>query len=187
MTTAVLEDAEQSFADAARIWWLFLVTGSLWILFSIVIFRFDWDTVSAISILFGAAMLVAGAAETMAAFTDHGWWRAGRLVLALALVVIGIVAFIHPGNTFRALAALMSFALIAKGVFDLIAGIAGIGGDRWLLIILGIVELLVGFWAAGDFGARTILLVVFIGATALARGISEIIFAFHLRSAARHV
>jgi uncharacterized membrane protein HdeD (DUF308 family) len=44
------------------------------------------------------------------------------------------------------------------------------------------VEIILGFWAAGDFGHKVILLVVWVGVAALIRGISEIIFAFTLKS-----
>src|SRR5215813_12874134 len=85
---------------SASVWWLFLVTGSLWILFSIVIFRFDWTTVHGISILFGIVMLFAAGAELIGAFVEHGWWRVARIALGLAFLVLAIVAFVHPGNTF---------------------------------------------------------------------------------------
>ena len=49
----------ETLVDAGRVWWLFLVTGTLWLLFSIIVFRFDYTTVSAISILFGILMLAA--------------------------------------------------------------------------------------------------------------------------------
>jgi uncharacterized membrane protein HdeD (DUF308 family) len=184
MATTVMEGSREA-ADAARWWWILLVTGGAWILFSIVILRFDWTTVSAISILFGIVMLGAAATELVAAFlADSGWAKAARFALALARVVIGIVAFVHPGNTFKALAAVMSFAFILKGILDVIVGIAGVGGNRWLTILIGVLEIGIGFWAAGDFGHRAVLLVVWIGATALLRGIADIVLAFDVRGAA---
>jgi uncharacterized membrane protein HdeD (DUF308 family) len=39
-----------------------------------------------------------------------------------------------------------------------------------------------GFWAAGDLGRKTVLLLVWVGAAALIRGISQIITAFTIRS-----
>ena len=172
-------------AAGASFWWLFLFTGSLWILFSIVIFRFDWTTVSSISILFGIVVLWAAVIELLAAFAEHGWWRLARLGLAVAFGVIGIVAFIHPGDTFEALAAVMSFYFIFKGIFDVVVALAtwGVAAHHWLYLLLGIAEIGVGFWAAGDFGHRAILLVVWVGLTALTRGISEILLAFALRGA----
>jgi uncharacterized membrane protein HdeD (DUF308 family) len=158
---------------------------SLWLLFSIVIFRFDWTTVSSISILFGVVMLCAAVAELIAAWVEHGWWRVARLALGVAFGVIGIVAFVHPGNTFSALAAVISFYFIFKGIFDVVVALAGWGValHSWLYLLLGVAEILIGFWAAGDFGHRAILLVVWVGVTALTRGISEIVLAFTLRGA----
>src|SRR5215467_11008854 len=120
VSTSITALDEQSAADASRVWWVFLVTGSLWILFSILVFRFSWTSDSSISILFGIAMLGAAATELLAMTASHGWWKIGRLALALALVVIAIVSFVHPGNTFKALAAVISFAFIVKGIFDLV-------------------------------------------------------------------
>ncbi len=169
----------------ARLWWIFLCTGILWLLFSIVVFRFDYTTVSAISILFGIVAILAGISEFIAAFASSGWWKAARILLALACIAIGIIAFIHPGNTFKALAAVISFYFIVKGAFDVTISILAkdIFAIWWLHLLLGIAELLIGFWAAGDFGHQTILLVVWVGVTALTRGISENVLAFTLRGA----
>jgi uncharacterized membrane protein HdeD (DUF308 family) len=185
VTTPVARDRTRDLAAGASFWWLFLFTGSLWLLFSIVIFRFDWTTVSSISILFGVVMLCAAVTELMAAFVEHGWWRVARVALGVAFGVIGIVAFVHPGNTFSALAAVISFYFIVKGIFDVVVALAGWGvaPHSWLYLLLGVAEILVGFWAAGDFGHRAILLVVWVGVTALTRGISEIVLAFTLRGA----
>jgi Short repeat of unknown function (DUF308) len=53
-----------------------------------------------------------------------GWWKLLNGVLALVFIVAGIVAFVHPGNTFAALAAVFSFFLIFAGTFDIIWSIA---------------------------------------------------------------
>ena len=171
----------------AGLWWIFLCTGILWLLFSIVVFRFDYTTVSAISILFGVVAILAGISEFIAAFASSGWWKAGRILLALACIAIGIIAFIHPGNTFRALAAVLSFYFIVKGAFDVTISLLAKDAFAiwWLHLLLGIAEILIGFWAAGDFGNQTILLVIWVGVLALTRGIGEIILAFEIKKAGR--
>ena len=178
-------DVERSFAAAARYWWLFLVIGVGWLLLAVIVFRFDWRTVSAISILFGVVVIFAGVSELFEAFAGErsGWARAGHAVLAVVFLIIGIVAFAHPGNTFAALAAVMSFYFILKGALDvaLAIGFRGELATWWLRFLLGIAEILIGFWAAGDFGRKRILLVVWVGVLALTRGISAIIFAFAAR------
>ena len=61
MTTA-LDDRELAEAAADR-WWLFLVTGIGWLVFALLVFQWDYTTVSAISILFGFVAIAAGINE----------------------------------------------------------------------------------------------------------------------------
>jgi uncharacterized membrane protein HdeD (DUF308 family) len=180
--TSVTSADLSTVSDAARFWWLKLVTAGCWLLFSVIVFRFDWTTVSAISILFGIVMLGAAVTEGIAAFTSTGWWRVGSAVLALAFVVIAIVAFVHPGGTFSALAGVMSFYFIIKGGWNIATSI-GLGGlqFRWATFLIGVVELLLGFWSAGYFGNRAILLVIWVGALALTRAVTDVIEAFRVR------
>jgi uncharacterized membrane protein HdeD (DUF308 family) len=168
---------------AARWWWLPLVTGVAWLIVSISIFRFDYGSVAAIATLFGIIALSAAANEVMIA-TLGGWgWRILHYVLAVALAVIGIVAFVHPGDTFVGLAAVVSFFLIIRGSFDVITALsigAGLAG-WWVLLITGLLELLVGFWAAGSWGLSATLLVSWVGAVAFLHGLREIVGAIRLR------
>ena len=52
----------------------------------------------------------------------------------------------------------------------------------WIGLIVGAVEILLAFWAAGNFGREAVLLVVWVGAAALARGVMEIALALRLHS-----
>ena len=52
----------------------------------------------------------------------------------------------------------------------------------WIGLITGIVEILLAFWAAGYFRGSAILLVIWIAALTLTRGITEIVMAFRLRA-----
>jgi uncharacterized membrane protein HdeD (DUF308 family) len=57
----------------------------------------------------------------------------------------------------------------------------------WLQLTIGIFELVLAFWVAGDFRQKTILLVVYVGIIALTRGITEIFLAFKLKGAGRRL
>jgi uncharacterized membrane protein HdeD (DUF308 family) len=169
---------------AAQFWWLKLITAAGWLLLSVIVFRFDWSTVSALSILFGIVMLAAAVTEGVNCLTTTGWWRVAYILLALTFGVIGIVSFVNPGGTFKALAAVMSFYFIIKGGFTIAVTLAGPADGEHvslLMLFVGIAELLLGFWAAGDFGHRAVLLVVWVGALALARAFTDIFEAFALR------
>jgi uncharacterized membrane protein HdeD (DUF308 family) len=180
---AEAREAAEAMTEASRFWWILLVTGAAWILFSIIVFRFDWTSVSSISIVFGCVLIAAGITEFVMIAGATSGWKIGHALLGVAFVVIGIVAFIHPGDTFAALAAVLSFYFVIKGTFDVVLALSSRDRDLWWLqLLLGIVEILLGFWAAGDFGRKTILLIAWVGAAALIRGISQIIAAFTLRS-----
>ena len=188
MSTFDLEE-RQVVESAAGMWWMFLLTGILWLLVSIILFRFDYTSVSAISILFGFVAIFAGLNEFIAMTMAPRWWKVMHILLGLLFIGVGIVAFIHPGNTFAALAAVFSFFLIFKGGFDVIVSIATRGEIEvwWLQLVVGLVELALGFWAAAYFGRSAILLVAWVAAIALLRAITEIIFAFKLRSAGKRL
>jgi uncharacterized membrane protein HdeD (DUF308 family) len=174
---------ERSVARALGPWWLFLVTGIGWMLVALIVLRFDYTSVSAISILFGIVAIAAGVMEIGVTILAGGWWKLLHGLLALVFIVAGIVAFVHPGDTFAALAAVFSFILIFAGTFDIIESISVRHEIEvwWLQLIAGIIELGLGFWAAGYYGRSAVLLVAWVAAFALIRGVMNILLAFRVR------
>ena len=152
-------------------WWLWLLTGIAWILVAMILLRFDYTSVSAISILFGCVAIAAG------------WWKLLHGILAFAFIVTGIVAFIHPGNTFAALAGVFSFFLVFAGTFDIIISISARREIEvwWLQLVGGIIEVVLGFWAAGYYGRSAVLLVAWIAGFTIVRGVRDIVLAFRVR------
>jgi len=164
-------------------WWLFLITGVGWTLVALIVLRFDYKSVNAIAILFGIVAIVAGLLEIgMTIFAD-GWWKLLYGILAVVFIATGIISFIHPGDTFLALAAVMSFFLIFAGTFDIIESISARREIEvwWLQLVGGIIELLLGFWAAGYYGRSAVLLVAWVAAFAVIRGVRDIVVAFRVR------
>jgi uncharacterized membrane protein HdeD (DUF308 family) len=164
-------------------WWLFLITGIGWTVVALILLRFDYTSVSAISILFGIVALAAGILEIGVTMLASGWWKLLYGVLAVAFIAAGVVSFIHPGDTFVALAAVISFFLVFAGTFDIIASIAARHEIEvwWLQLIGGIIEVALGFWAAGYYGRSAILLVAWVAAFAVIRGVRDIVLAFRIR------
>jgi len=175
--------AERSLGRVLPPWWLFLISGIGWMLVSLIVLRFDYVSVSAISILFGLVALGAGFLEIGLTMLATGWWRLLSGALAVIFVASGIVSFIHPGDTFVALAAVISFFLVFAGTFDIIMAISVRREIEvwWLTLVGGIIELALGFWAAGYYGRSAVLLVAWVAAFALIRGVREIVIAFRVR------
>jgi uncharacterized membrane protein HdeD (DUF308 family) len=165
-----------------RFWWLLLITGAAWIVLSIVILRFDYTTVAAVAVLFGVYCLVGAVNEVMiAAASSSTGWRIAHGLLAALLVVVGVVSFANLDATFVTLAAIVSFYFIFRGCFDIVMAFTGTGVPGWwVLLICGIIELGLGFWAAGSWNVSVVLLVAWVAAGALVHGIGEIALAFQL-------
>jgi uncharacterized membrane protein HdeD (DUF308 family) len=176
--------AQRAIGRALPPWWVFLITGIAWMLVALILLRFDYTSVSAISILFGFVAIAAGVVEIGMLFISPGWWKLLNGLLAIVFIVAGVVAFIHPGNTFAALAAVFSFFLIFAGTFDIIWSIASRREIDvwWLQLIGGIIELALGFWAAGYYGRSAVLLVAWVAAFAIIRGVRDIVFSFRVHA-----
>lgn len=164
------------------LWWTLLVTGSLWILFALLVFRFDYTTVATLSILVGTVCVAAAVLELVMVFSTAGWWRVAHAGLSIAFAIIGLLAYVHPENTFNALASIFAFYLLLRGIFDVVAGLLVRPAELWWLgLVFGAVQIMLAFWAAGDFGHKAFLLVVWVGGSALVHGILQLVTAFRLR------
>jgi uncharacterized membrane protein HdeD (DUF308 family) len=175
--------AERQLGNALPPWWLLLITGIGWTLVGLILLRFNYTSVHAISLLFGFVAIAAGVLEIGVIFMVRGWWKLLNGVLAVAFIAAGVVALIHPGDTFVALAAVFSFFLVFAGTFDIIQSIAARKEVDiwWLQLIGGIIELFLGFWAAGYYGRSAVLLVAWVAAFALIRSVRDIVLAFRVR------
>ena len=171
------------------LWWVFLIVGIAWFMVSVVLFRFDLTSVATIGILLGVLFLVAGINEfaMMAARPDWRWLHG----LMGALFLIGSIwAFARPIGTAVELASILGFLLILKGSFDLVgSALSREVNDLWVLgVVVGGLEILLGFWASQTFIQPVLsLIVLWAGFMALFRGVSEIVLAFTLRSARKQM
>jgi uncharacterized membrane protein HdeD (DUF308 family) len=184
---SMLAAAPRTLGRALPPWWLLLITGTGWIVVGLIILRFDYTSVNAISILFGVVAIAAGVLEIFALVIAGGWWKLLHGVLAFIFIAAGVMGFVHPGDTFVALAAVISFFLIFAGTFDIIMSISARREIEvwWLQLIGGIIELLLGFWAAGYYGRSAILLIAWVSAFTLIRGVRDIVLAFRVREVQR--
>jgi uncharacterized membrane protein HdeD (DUF308 family) len=163
-------------------WWLFLVTGILWLIIAKIVLDADWGTVAAIAIMAGFMFIAAGVNEFVIAGAVDSW-RWLHIVLGVLFILAGVFAFVRPSTTFLTLAAIIGWYLIFKGFLDIVVSLSvrAVSDLWWLGLVVGIAELLIGFWAAGSPRQSLALLIIWVGASALARGIMEIILAFRLR------
>jgi uncharacterized membrane protein HdeD (DUF308 family) len=176
-------DAQGAARMLSKAWWIFLVTGILWLIMSLIVFRMELSTVYAISILFGIIAIAAGIDEFISIGAVHGGWKWLHGVLGVIFVIAGIVALVNPEWTFLALASIIGWWFLFKGIFDLIVAFSTkhVNELWWITLIVGLIELGLAFWVAGNFHEQVILLVVYVGILCLSKGITDILLAFRLR------
>jgi uncharacterized membrane protein HdeD (DUF308 family) len=167
----------------SKAWWLFLITGTLWLIMSLIVFRMELTTVYAVSILFGIIAIAAGIDEFFSIGAVHGGWKWLHGFLGVIFVIAGIVAFANPDWTFLALASIIGWWFLFKGIFDIIVAFSTkhVNELWWITLIVGLIELGLAFWVAGNFHEQVILLVVYVGVMCLSKGITDILLAFRLR------
>jgi uncharacterized membrane protein HdeD (DUF308 family) len=166
-------------------WWLFLLTGIAWLILAWIALRFTPASVPTIGALLGVYFLVAMINEFFIASVRSSW-RWLHIVMGVIFAFGAGWAFAQPYNAFWTLASILGLLLIFRGTLDIItsASTREVNSTWWLGMLVGILEILFGFWAAQQYlSVQGALLLIWVGFFALFRGISEIVVAFELRRA----
>jgi hypothetical protein len=168
---------------AARWWWVWLILGIFWIIAAVVILQFHTASLVTVGLIVGIVLLLAGIQEIFVASMSGGW-RWLWIAMGVLLVIGGIWALFNPVGTFVALADTLGFLFVLFGIFWMVEAFATapVNPVWWLGLIAGIIMVVLGFWAGGQFFAtKAYLLLVFAGIWLLLHGISDIIKAFQIR------
>lgn len=169
--------------DIGGSWWLWLVTGILWIIISVVIIQFDDTSVRTIGVIVGIMLIVAGIQYLVIGSLADGWkwvWY----VFGAVLLIAGVVALANPVATFVALADMLGFLFVLVGIVWIIEALGTRNANDlwWLSLIAGILMVFIGFEVGGQFFiSQAYTLLVFAGIWALFRGITDIVLAFQIK------
>ncbi|MCA0892519.1 HdeD family acid-resistance protein [Microbulbifer agarilyticus] len=116
------------------------------------------------------------------------WWVA--LVRGLLAILFGVLTFVWPGISLLSLVLLFGAYTLVDGVIALYGAIKGRGSAErsslWWLLFVGITGIAAGIITFVYPQVTALVLVIFIGAWALVRGIFEIIGAIRLRKEIDH-
>jgi uncharacterized membrane protein HdeD (DUF308 family) len=176
--------------EAARYWWVFLVSGILWLLIAWVILRGNETSIAAIGILLGVVFLLSAINEAALAALAPGGWKVWHYLVAVLFFLGALWGFIRPVNTFFALASVLKLILVFYGSFEIIQGVASrpVNPMWWVNLIIGILLVLLAFWVSGSdrvyaLAQRTFPILFWVGLMALFRGFTQIMLAFGVHHA----
>lgn len=111
-------------------------------------------------------------------------WKWLHAILGVLFIGGGIWAFVHPIGAFYELASILGFLLLLKGSLDFTVAVASkeLNDLWWMGLVVGILEILLAFWASQQFFApRADLILLWVGVGAMFRGFTEIFLAFEVR------
>jgi uncharacterized membrane protein HdeD (DUF308 family) len=167
----------------SRYWWVELAAGVLWVVISVVVLKFDHASVVTVGVLTGLMFLLFAAEQFAIAALDRErrwiWAIFGALMTAA-----GILALIHPANTFAGLADILGFVFLLIGVQWMVQAFMerAVNDLWWLTLISGMLMVVLSFWVSGQFFlGRAYTLLVFAGIWAATKGVTDIARAFQIR------
>ena len=179
---AVLDDVESVVGP----WWVYLVGAVAWFVLAFLVLTWKLASVWAVAIFAAIVFFTGGVFQFFVAALVPSWkWV--HVLIGIISIGAGIIALAWPGETFLVLAAILAWYLLIAGFVDLVVGFMtrSINDLWWLQVLVGVAEILVGFWAVGYSGRSVALLVIWVAAFAIARGLSDVFIAFGLHDAGR--
>jgi uncharacterized membrane protein HdeD (DUF308 family) len=180
--------SQDAIRGVTRAWWLFLIIGVLWILFGMFVLSYNVGSLLALAIFAGVTFIMTGINQLLSFGRVEGGWRWLFLVGGALSIIAGIIAFVWPGRTLLVLSVVLAWFLVFKGIVDIVAAFSNHGRPWWwVTLILGILELLLGIWAAGYPGRSLIVFVNLVGIYAIFYGFTELFAGFELRGLGRRL
>jgi len=109
------------------------------------------------------------------------WWLV--LLRGIAAIIFGVLAFVWPGLTLLTLVLFYGAYALVDGVLSLIAAFTGAAKPvpTWWLVVVGLLGIAAGLITFFYPGITALILIIFIGAWAIAHGVFEIVGAIKLR------
>jgi uncharacterized membrane protein HdeD (DUF308 family) len=172
----------QAVGEVARVWWVVLVVGIIFLGFGIVMLFNVAAGATAIAIIVGAFLIFDGLVE-MISGGRRGGSRGWAIVLGVILVIAGIVVIAWPGVTFLVIAVVWGIALLIGGIARVVSAVFLRGYGWGWLVVLGIIESIVGIVMLAWPNQTAYVILLLIGIYSIFAGILQIFLAFQLKKA----
>jgi uncharacterized membrane protein HdeD (DUF308 family) len=166
-----------------NMWGFLMFAGVAWLAISWCVMRLEPSDVASVA---GPVVLFGALTEAVRALSQtRTWWlNAGMAVL---FAVTGVVLWAAAdSSSYTTPAALLGWYLMVRGAADVAVSMMTRETDRiWgLLMVVGVLENGLGFFAASPLSRSADLVVTVLGGLALARGVSDLVASLRLREAA---
>jgi uncharacterized membrane protein HdeD (DUF308 family) len=166
-----------------RTGWLLVIYGVISILFGLSALIWPGSTVIALAWAFGVMALAEGITSVIALFRRDVAISRGWLVLyALASIVFGLLAIMHPLAVVNVLLIFLAAWLIVAGVYRIVFAIRvrkEIRGE-WMIALSGVLAIVLGGLFVAYPVAGLLTVAIWIGAAALVYGVLQLVAGLRL-------
>ena len=166
-------------AVRAGMWGLLLLAAVSWLAIGWSVLRLEPSDVVLVA---GAVILFGALTEALRACAGtRTWWlNAGMAVLFAATAVVLLTA---QRTSYTAPLALIGWYLMVRGTVDVAVAVITRDSDRvWgLLLVVGVLEAGLGFFAASPLSRTADLVVTVVGALGLLRAVADLVTALRIR------
>lgn len=177
--------AQDSVGVSEPRWGWVVAIGVLLAILGIVALFNVVDATIVTTIIIGWLLAFAGIMHVVGAFTsaESLGWRVAQGLLGILYVIVGLNLVFNPLEGTLALTVALAILLIVDGVVRIVASIMD-RHDAWVLtLILGVLNILIGFWLWTGFPVSGLAIGFFAGLQLLIVGIMWIFAGFAARSA----
>jgi len=167
--------------QVARNWWMLLLNGAVLVVAGVLIFSIDW-TIRDLATFIGALFIFQGVAEALTSGIDARVRRA-NVITGLLSIATGVAIIVWPAPGLVAVAIVLGAWLIVTGTLAIAGAFAAreLLPDRWLLLLIGLLEIPLGVLALANPGATLAALITVAGIWAVAVGVTRIVLAFQVK------
>lgn len=164
---------------------LLILQGILGVLMGLVFLFLPFESILALSIVFGAWILVSGLSTVIGHFIRDGEHRSGwSLLSGIVSALAGLIVLVLPGSAAVAMVYIMAFWAIVLGVLHVVSSfqLKGLGATYWWgELLAGLLAIALGALMLFNLGAALLGVIWAIGAYGLVSGISQILLGIRLR------
>jgi len=168
-------------------WALFTGVGAVLAILGVLALGNLWDATVITTFLIGIMLIVAGVAQVGFAFMAKeagGLLRGVTGAIGILSIVVGIDIAADPKGAVVAVALAIAFLLVFNGIMRVIAAVMNRQG-MWILgLIVGVIDVLLGFWIWSGIPVSGLAIGLFVGIDLLIGGIMWIILGLTSRNAA---
>ena len=138
------------------------------------------DATLVTTVIVGWLLVIAGIANIVGVFTSSSGlgWRLLQGLLGILFIVVGFDIIADPLSGAIALTVVIGAMLIADGIFRIVASFMDRQSHMVWMIVLGVINIALGFWIWTGIPYSGIVIGVFVGLQLLIAGMAWIIAGF---------